>query len=322
MAGSWPTKLHNILRPAWDCPHDDVQNPKTARHAPGATWKKLLGKSVFLDLAGESYERRRRFVRLETLGLSGIIFYEISTGYLKDGLNVLDEAPEETIPVTRLTRKSVFGDPHISSDLGMGIDRLIDVVGAKVLYFPAYACTSFTSGQAMSAFLHDQPSLLPLPASEGFSVNAETLPPPCILPGENPVNNSILSTLRARSAPTFTLPQISPSLAASGGPFLDPGLVDSDSDEEYDISILTIGSNGICTPPRILSGSRSAQAVNSPFGFGFDEETELGYVLYEAMNFFDDPASPNIVSTQVAKIGLPKTLRSDEKENVTPRVAT
>lgn len=144
MAGSWSTKLHTVLQPAWDSPHDNVRNPKVHRHPPGAIWKRALGKSVFFDLAGDCFKGRRRFVRLETLGLSGIIFYEISSGHDSDGSNDLNGELEGTRSTTQLTRKSVFGDPYNPSDLGIGIDKLIDAVGAKILYFPAYACTSFS----------------------------------------------------------------------------------------------------------------------------------------------------------------------------------
>jgi len=39
--------------------------------------------------------------------------------------------------------KSVFGDLNDPSDPGMDLDQLLDIVHAKVIYFPAYACTSF-----------------------------------------------------------------------------------------------------------------------------------------------------------------------------------
>jgi hypothetical protein len=37
----------------------------------------------------------------------------------------------------------VFGDDDDPEDLGMDVDHLLDRVSARLIYAPAYACTSF-----------------------------------------------------------------------------------------------------------------------------------------------------------------------------------
>lgn len=146
--GSWTLRLYEILRPA---PHPlaiQFSNSQSRfRHKAGEIWRHALITSVYYDLAGENNlltettslrsHTWRRFIRVECLGLSGLLFYEIRllpplgsrmTGRCGDGLSV----------------ESVFGDLDDHSDEGgMDIDDLLDVLHAKVVYFPAYACTSF-----------------------------------------------------------------------------------------------------------------------------------------------------------------------------------
>jgi hypothetical protein len=43
-----------------------------------------------------------------------------------------------------LTVQAVFRDDNDTTDKGMEIDDLIDVIHGMLVYFPAYACTSFT----------------------------------------------------------------------------------------------------------------------------------------------------------------------------------
>lgn len=137
-AGSWSYKLYDILRPS------RARSPALAlsgfRHPPGDIWRHAFSVSVYVDLetfAEDSYPISwRRFVRLEHFGLSGVIFYEIRRGQ-SNGEYQENDSREE------LTLKSVFGDLNDPSDLGMELDQLLDIVQVKVIYFPAYACTSF-----------------------------------------------------------------------------------------------------------------------------------------------------------------------------------
>ncbi|KIL61161.1 hypothetical protein M378DRAFT_49837, partial [Amanita muscaria Koide BX008] len=106
------------------------RNPRS-KYPPGMIWKQTLGQCVYNDLfQEETYgslmsRQRRRFARLDSLGLSGVVFYEIPT---KDA---------------GFTLKAIFGDPLDKSVRGMTVDELLDGVGAQVVYFPSYACTSF-----------------------------------------------------------------------------------------------------------------------------------------------------------------------------------
>ena len=136
-AGSWSYKLYDVLRPS------RTRSPAPAlsgfRHPPGDIWRHAFSVSVYVDLetfVDDSYPISwRRFVRFERFGLSGVIFYEIRRGQ-SNGQRPENESGQ-------LTLESVFGDLSDPSDLGMDLDQLLDMVQVKVIYFPAYACTSF-----------------------------------------------------------------------------------------------------------------------------------------------------------------------------------
>lgn len=143
--GSWSMKLYNILRPA---PQDSV-TPMLAssysrlRHSPGDIWKHIFSTSIYHDLAcfslGNSSLRLaswRRFVRVEHIGLSGVVLYEIPVKA------AISEGQKYAVS-QGLTLESVFGDLSDPDTVGMDLDDLLDAVGAKMVYFPAYACTSF-----------------------------------------------------------------------------------------------------------------------------------------------------------------------------------
>jgi hypothetical protein len=112
-------------------------------HYSGNIWKHFIYASIHRDLAGIAVtncdncdDSLRRFVRLEHIGLSGVILYEIrmcSPCCLLQGNRI--GAGEY------LTMRRVFGDPDSSAS--MNLDNLLDMVDAKVIHFPTYACTSF-----------------------------------------------------------------------------------------------------------------------------------------------------------------------------------
>ncbi|KAF8954542.1 mitochondrial carrier domain-containing protein [Flammula alnicola] len=179
MAGSWTSKLYDILRPARHPRMSNFANScSRSRHSPGSVWRTAFSSSVYHDLAGTELQHTsscpmtwRRFVRVENLGLSGVVFYEISIPPVVDIASSYFYTMERAD--YRITMEKVFGDLTDPSDLGMDLDDLLDAVDAKVVYFPAYACTSFIVGQVMSAFLNDQPTSRPFPAHQGFSVCLE-----------------------------------------------------------------------------------------------------------------------------------------------------
>ncbi|KDR86129.1 hypothetical protein GALMADRAFT_132717 [Galerina marginata CBS 339.88] len=201
--GSWTSKLYKTIRPA---PHPlmvEFSNSLSRfRHSPGQIWRHALSSSVYRDLkespggfgagvvssserrSGESKSRSssrgppiaavraytwRRFVRVEHFGLSGLLFYEIGLPSTRLGVVESMERGDDDIEKL-LTLESVFGDPNDPADPGMDVDDLLDAVHAKLVYFPAYACTSFLMGQAVLASFRDRPMLQPWPDREGFSV--------------------------------------------------------------------------------------------------------------------------------------------------------
>jgi hypothetical protein len=88
-----------------------------------------------------AWKANGRFVRLEWSGLSGVILYTIP---VKLGINGRAR-PAFTI-------EGVFGSEEADYEDGMSIIELLDSAQAKLIYFPAYACTSFIVSCAVSHF--------------------------------------------------------------------------------------------------------------------------------------------------------------------------
>ncbi|KAJ7188065.1 hypothetical protein C8R46DRAFT_8549 [Mycena filopes] len=129
-------------------------NPRRSKHPAGDIWKFLLGLSISADLTalggeGENGEEQiTRFIRIEDLGLSGVIFYS---------------APARRGPI-----------PLNNSTMEAEIDALLARNGVQVLYFPNLACTSFVIGQVMKAHLLSDPTICPKShiTGSGFSLNS------------------------------------------------------------------------------------------------------------------------------------------------------
>ncbi|KAJ3493414.1 hypothetical protein NLJ89_g11025 [Agrocybe chaxingu] len=92
------------------------------------------------------------------MGLNGLLFYEIQSP---------TSTPSTTKDSVLLTSGSVVGNRHDTHALEMDY---LDTVNGKVVYFPAYACTSFLAGQVMHAHLHKISDLRPHPTRDGFTV--------------------------------------------------------------------------------------------------------------------------------------------------------
>ncbi|KAF8621748.1 hypothetical protein AX15_007541 [Amanita polypyramis BW_CC] len=251
---SWSSTLYSILTPApypvnLDGTHKNI-NLRHNRHSPGLIWKQTLGYCVYHDLSDEEsmsspVRQRRRFARLESLGLSGVILFEIPTGRpAGDGcLMTQNESPK-----ARITLKTIFGDPDDPNESGMNVNELLDCVNARVVYFPSYACTSFIMGQVMSAFFQQEPSIRPLPAREGFSVDAEAFLNASFTIGESfiQMSNESCSSLSLTSfdlsvAATSSIPLIKVH------PADDDDFFRSDNPEEFELgtsaSFPTLGYN-------------------------------------------------------------------------------
>ncbi|KAF8167138.1 hypothetical protein B0H34DRAFT_669643 [Crassisporium funariophilum] len=283
-AGSWSPTLYNILKQS---PHPlaisvGCLNPTKFRHRPGHIWRHLLTESVYHDLIGTAEQHHprtlRRIVRVEQTGLSGVLLYELRSSSLKYTNGDYEERIDDP---GSLTLTDVFGDLEDPSDLGMELDDLLDAVNAKVVYFPAYACTSFISGQVMNAFLLDQPALRPYPAHGGISIY---LPDQSILEtersdvegfamdlsyGKLSSSGSYLGDLQESFSLAKDDPHLSLCIRSStlGVSVLEP------NEEEANNTMSTLDSVGPNTPPRacgiggssLFDGKLGDMSENSPF---------------------------------------------------------
>jgi hypothetical protein len=103
-------------------------------HPAGTIWRSVLAQSIFSDLA-LAVGGGKRFLPLHHLGLTGVILYELPG---PDTSSHMDHGNGH-----KFTLVEVFGDPDDPLDLGMETDELLDRVQARLIYFPAYSCTSF-----------------------------------------------------------------------------------------------------------------------------------------------------------------------------------
>lgn len=131
---SWSNALSAILRPARN---QTFPNPPLFRHPPGEMWRHIISLCVYSDLADPGYDlarNKRRFVRIEHIGLSAVVFYEIPTS--QDHTGDMDRNLNTTL-------ESIFGNPNDPNTPGMFIDDLLDWIDSHIVYFPSYSCTSF-----------------------------------------------------------------------------------------------------------------------------------------------------------------------------------
>ncbi|KAJ3574269.1 hypothetical protein NP233_g1868 [Leucocoprinus birnbaumii] len=138
---------------------------RASRYSVGEIWKHIFSVCVHSDLEGidtiSLRGRNLRFARLEESGLSGVILYELPV--IQDPHGTRRWRPAVTL-------EDVFGSKEMDYEDGMTIQDLLDLTSARLVYFPAYACTSFFAGQAMHAFLSDSCQSRPQPALDGFFV--------------------------------------------------------------------------------------------------------------------------------------------------------
>jgi hypothetical protein len=124
----WSHRLSRILRPTTSsslCTRPTFI-PRPPVYPGGEIWKHIFSFCVYSDLAGSVLwgKSNRRLVRFERFGLGGVILYEI--------------------PVVCGPTGCVR--PMFAIEDGTSITRLLELTNTKVVYFPAYACTSFTVG--------------------------------------------------------------------------------------------------------------------------------------------------------------------------------
>ncbi|KAF7981410.1 hypothetical protein HWV62_33923 [Athelia sp. TMB] len=155
MTAKWTDSLAQVLQPPSDSTMRQ-ESPRKSRHPAGQMWKSALAQALHSDLS-LGICSVRRLVRLEMLGLSGVIAYTLPG-------NSADQKEQ-----THLTIDSIFGNDELEDD-GMDVEVLMDTVQARLIYFPVYACTSFGAGQAMNAFIHSE-KLKPKSLPNGFAVD-------------------------------------------------------------------------------------------------------------------------------------------------------
>lgn len=144
MTSGWTNALAHVLQPPSN-PHPDApqrpgESPRKSRNPAGRMWKHALYDAVHSDLS-LGIHGVRRFVRLERLGgLSGIILY------------TLPRSASNSKNHGHIELDCIFGNEGCMED-GMSEDVLADAVQARLVYFPAYACTSFTVSPSFIALL-------------------------------------------------------------------------------------------------------------------------------------------------------------------------
>ncbi|KAF9445751.1 hypothetical protein P691DRAFT_777352 [Macrolepiota fuliginosa MF-IS2] len=256
----WTYHLAQILRPAFYTTIFSSATPTllSTYHPPGQIWKHIFSNCVYSDLAGTiptmaRWNENRRFVRIEQFGLSGVVLYQIPVTHSVDG----HAQPS-------ITLERVFGSEERDFEDGMTITQLLDHTNARIVYFPVYACTSFTIGQVMHAFLTNVPQARPYPARDGFIVYADTAHAFCGDEAEPEGNIQIKSSPRPGQISLSISPSDSGSEQGSG--------VLSNKDDS------SVESFGPHTPPRFDSPSihefQSPKcSVDGSFIIGYEVET-------------------------------------------------
>jgi len=117
---------------------------RSSRYPAGEIWKHTFSVCVYSDLEiWEVSSNNRRFARLEDRGLSGIILYEVP----------VTPGPDGHIHPS-FTLEEAFGREENEYEDGMSVTELLDSTNARLVYFPAYACTSFFVGDIIAVMDH------------------------------------------------------------------------------------------------------------------------------------------------------------------------
>ncbi|KAK7051451.1 hypothetical protein VNI00_004425 [Paramarasmius palmivorus] len=128
---------------------------RSTRYLPGMFWRQFVAKCVLFDLLEPQVQgeegaagERRRIVRMDEMGLGGIVMYAVPQNW---------------------TLERVFGVERQHG--GMGEQEFLDGIQVELAYTPLYACTSFVTGQVMTAYLHGTDPPIPASAGLGFSAS-------------------------------------------------------------------------------------------------------------------------------------------------------
>jgi len=145
---AWTDRLARVLRmPSYDqhlSSNAHLILRRSSRYPAGEIWKHTFSVCVYSDLEiWEVSSNNRRFARLEDRGLSGIILYEVP----------VTPGPDGHIHPS-FTLEEAFGREENEYEDGMSVTELLDSTNARLVYFPAYACTSFFVGDIIAVMDH------------------------------------------------------------------------------------------------------------------------------------------------------------------------
>lgn len=153
---------------------------------PGCIWRTKLARSVYETL-------REQEAKLGAVGSRG--GKTSSSGATTSGEAQIIRMYEHGLSAVVLCTVPHAGQGYLSSSAidgsevfhgeALSFEKLVDVVDARVVYFPSYACTSFASGQAISSFFLSPPAPASLEVKAygiAFTLPSETSNPPTTSP--------------------------------------------------------------------------------------------------------------------------------------------
>ncbi|KAF5344488.1 hypothetical protein D9758_014130 [Tetrapyrgos nigripes] len=124
-------------------------------------------QTTSVDNSCDICNSRRRFIRMDKLGVGAVIMYEIPC---------VCQFPRKRVDLG--ITDDIAGYRSNSENGGKGIDELLEVMNVNVSYVPLYACTSFLTGQVMNALFHNTTTKdmrpVPAPQGQGFSVDSSS----------------------------------------------------------------------------------------------------------------------------------------------------
>jgi hypothetical protein len=384
----WSTNLHRLFlvpQPHYDDSDPQRSNLPTIRHPAGTLWRVALVQSIFSDLIN-NMDGCRRLLRLEfPPGLNGILVYELpqtKSERVGTGKNTKLRLGEVFGRIEGQAQDGLDDDAGGDGGIGMDVDVLLNRVGARIIFVPGHACTSFVvsqillfyscsfhglrlmypssspfflingeqTGQVMNAAIRDSANMHPMPASKGIIISSSES---CVLisPEPKPVMD-ILAYLRSSNKNKIPfvvgigfddllspLPRRSRErrrgISAEEGHCISiaqqesPPIVnnvDSDLDDGFGLSVLSIDSIGPYTPSptRIPSGhSKSSLVFGDDNSFNYEQDSidmpvsrPSFAILSDSLNFFQKGKGP-VVRSEKSKPSkfVRKSFKAD-KENV------
>ncbi|TFL03317.1 hypothetical protein BDV98DRAFT_381108 [Pterulicium gracile] len=197
ITSSTPTNSSPLATSLWSCQLANTLSLHVDRDAncnvraetsclPGCIWRTKLARSVYETL-------REQEAKLGAVGSRG--GKTSSSGATTSGEAQIIRMYEHGLSAVVLCTVPHAGQGYLSSSAidgsevfhgeALSFEKLVDVVDARVVYFPSYACTSFASGQAISSFFLSPPAPASLEVKAygiAFTLPSETSNPPTTSP--------------------------------------------------------------------------------------------------------------------------------------------